>query len=267
MKQVRELTVQASSDSLADEDRQQIKLEVAQLKEQAIQIMNTSYAGRYVFGGFSTDEEPYQSQTVTIGDQEVELITFKGQYLGLDGAYSAAISDTDLENFYTANSGNIYQNLGKEKINYNIGYGNQITVNVEGQDITGYQSSGNIFQTFDKLLLGLDGAASYKTVVTDPAVSVETGDLELTNILDDIDNDLDRIQGVRSDLGARTSYAEITKDRLSKDLITYTELMSNNEDVDIAEVSTELSTAEYVYEASLSIGAKVIGKSLIDFLS
>jgi flagellar hook-associated protein 3 FlgL len=99
------------------------------------------------------------------------------------------------------------------------------------------------------------------------AVTVKTNTFTLDEELTDLDNDFDRLLAARADLGACTNYLTMTKDRLSNDYNTYTKLMSNNEDVDVAEASTNVSTAQYVYEASLSVGAKVISKSLVDYIS
>lgn len=268
VKQIRDYTVQASSDTLTDENKQEIKSNVEQLKEQAIQIMNTSYAGRYVFGGYVTDEETYAqaSSSTTVGDK----VTFKGLYMNLGGPMSSSLSDTEISDFCTENIDKMYEDSSAQSIKYNIGYGNQITVNVEGQDVIGQGNGSNLFDSIDRLLLGLDGETSYKTatISKNPTnVTVETKDFDLDEILSDLDDDFDRLLTARSDLGARTKYLTMTKDRLSNDYNTYTKLMSSNEDVDVAEASAAVSTAQYVYEASLSVGAKVISKSLVDYIS
>ena len=62
---VRELTVQASSDTTSAEGRQSIAKEVRQLQRQLVQLGNTEVAGQAVFGGTKTDVTPY---TITAGD-------------------------------------------------------------------------------------------------------------------------------------------------------------------------------------------------------
>ena len=39
--------------------------------------MNSTSAGRYIFGGYSTSEAPYEVVSTDIGD----TVTFKGDYL------------------------------------------------------------------------------------------------------------------------------------------------------------------------------------------
>ncbi len=268
IKQLRDLTSQASAETKSESDLAAIREEVIQLKEQAIDIMNTSYAGRYVFGGFVTDKAPYEVTSTTLGDK----VMFKEGYLSLGSPVSGLVDDADIIAFCQANAAQMYESGGAQEINYNIGFGGQLAVNVEGQDVIGTGVGTNLFDTIDKLLLGLDGETSYKTAEIDnsgtPAtVTVTSHDLNLDELLDTLDTDYDRVLTTRADLGARMNYVNMSKTRLANDLTTYTTLMSNNEDVDVAEASMELSTAQYVYQATLSVSSKVIGKSLVDYLS
>ena len=62
---VRELTIQASSDTTSAEGRQSIAKEVRQLQRQLVQLSNTEVAGQAIFGGTKTDVQPF---TITSGD-------------------------------------------------------------------------------------------------------------------------------------------------------------------------------------------------------
>ncbi|MFZ1762535.1 MAG: flagellar hook-associated protein FlgL, partial [Nitrospira sp.] len=62
---VRELTIQASSDTTSAEGRQSIAKEVRQLQRQLVQLGNTEVAGQAIFGGTKTDVQPF---TITSGD-------------------------------------------------------------------------------------------------------------------------------------------------------------------------------------------------------
>ncbi len=56
------------------------------------------------------------------------------------------------------------------------------------------------------------------------------------------------------------------KDRLEQQFLTMDELKSKNEDTDIPTAATEYNAMEDVYDASLSVTAKIVQKSLLDFL-
>jgi flagellar hook-associated protein 3 FlgL len=263
IQQIRELTVKASSDTMTGEDLADIQTQIVELRDEAIQIMNTSYAGRYVFAGYSTGEEPYKLVTTDVGD----TVMFKGEYLSLGGVVTADTEDDTIVAFCEANTE--YEASGTETIKYNIGFNTDITVNIEGQDVIG-QGSTNLFDTLAKLILALDGETSYKTaeVADDGTVTVATNTIDsIDDLLTDLDTDYDRLLTTQATLGARMDSVSRAAERLSTDYTTYTTLMSNNEDVDVSEASTEVASAEYVYEASLSVGAKVITKTLVDYLA
>lgn len=56
LQKLRELAVQASSDTYGEDERENIKQEVEQLKEHLISIANTNVNDKYIFNGTSTDE-------------------------------------------------------------------------------------------------------------------------------------------------------------------------------------------------------------------
>lgn len=264
--QVRDKTVQASTGTLSDSDLEAIKQEVQQLKKTAIQIMNTSYAGRYVFGGYATDKEPYAESSIMVGSETVDKVTFKGQIMNLGGPVSTSVDSTAYTAAYATNESSMYQSNGtKQSMKYNVGFGNQVTVNVEGQDVVGEGTGSNLFDTFDKLLVGLSGESSYQTV--DSSGAIQTTTFSLSDVLGNLDTDLNRLSAITSNLGTRERAADLAANRLSSDDIVYTKLMSKNEDVDIAQATTDVSTAQTVYEASLTAAAKAITKSLLDYIS
>lgn len=115
------------------------------------------------------------------------------------------------------------------------------------------------------------GTSSTKSKMIDDfdqlIAAFDTGDhLTIGNLLANIDVDINNVLRIRADIGARTNRVELTNNRLESDNISFTKLMSENEDVDMAETIMNLQNEENVYKASLSGGARVIQPSLIDFL-
>lgn len=143
-----------------------------------------------------------------------------------------------------------------EMINFEIGMGDDIHVNVTGSDLFNHEinavagDKSSIIQTFDNII-----------------AAMTAGDHEAVgDNLAQIDADFNNILRVRSGVGARMNRLELTLNRLGDDTVNFTKLMSKNEDVDMAEAIMNLLNEENVYKASLSAGAKVIQPSLIDFL-
>ena len=88
----------------------------------------------------------------------------------------------------------------------------------------------------------------------------------ISNLLTNIDNDMNNILRVRADVGARSNRIDLTSNRLDSDNINFTKLMSTNEDVDMVDAIMNLKNEENVYKASLSGGARIIQPTLLDFL-
>lgn len=425
--QVKTLATQASSTgTMTDEDRAGIKTNIETLETQAISIMNTDYSGRYIFGGYSTNEAPYKSVTTAIGDS----VTYKGDYVSLGGVVSSDVSDEDIKAFYTKNAGSLYestptlntvaantktasdamttavttyggtttltdaaglaktasdaatlaaaaaptdtnlaatattaktlsdtlaaavtasggtttltaaaataQNMsdtlagavtaggatttltaaiktaqtasdtataaavadptntalaqaadtaknlsdtlssankmyggtGDQDINYNIGFDSTVTVNTQGQDVVGEGAGSNLFDTFAKLKLALDGDTTYKSASVDSkgTVTVTTNSLSISDLLTTLTTDASRLQVTQATLGARMNKVTTATNSLGDAYTAYKSLMSSNEDVDTASAISEQSSAEYCYESALSVGAKAISKTLIDYI-
>ena len=270
VQKARDLTVEASG-TLTDSDKTDIAAEISQIKSSALETLNSTYAGRYIFGGYLTNEAPYAEKSITVGSATLSTITFKGQYLSLGGAVGTSVDATELSSFYNnAKTNNeIYTSVAAQNIKYSTGYSSETAVNVEGQNLTG-TGVVSLFVSLDKLLLCLNGATQYQTVDSSGTVSAKTVSLSdstsTDSVLSDIDKNLSLISMATADLGARMNYVDTCTSRLANDYMTYTGLLSSVEDVDISKASVEESTAQTVYDASLTVGAKVISTTLVDYL-
>jgi flagellar hook-associated protein 3 FlgL len=110
---VRELAVQARSDTTSAQGRATIAQEVRQLHRQLIQLANTEVSGQPVFAGTKTDAPPFvlgvgdavsyqgnsESQSIAVGPGQTTQIVLPG-----DQVFTGATTNifTDLANFLTA---------------------------------------------------------------------------------------------------------------------------------------------------------------------
>ena len=69
-----------------------------------------------------------------------------------------------------------------------------------------------------------------------------------------------------SDIGARLIRLSLNEERLTTQKLNVEDLKSQNEEIEQEEVAVEWAAAEAVYDASLATAAKVVQKSLLDFL-
>jgi flagellar hook-associated protein 3 FlgL len=225
-----ELTVDAANGTKkSPEDLQKIKEEIDQLREHLVQIANTAYAGRHVFSGYKTDK-PLLDEN---GNYNTEGLPFKDS----------------------------------EVFEYNVGVSERVKVNTVGVKV------------FGKGDAKVDTNGEYKGDVTsgdkpylisvfdDLSEALDGGDVDkIQSALTNIKNSHEQVLGVRAEVGAKMNRLELTEKKLGVQVNSVKELLSYNEDVDIAEITMHISTAENVYVSSLMIGAKVIQPTLVQFL-
>ncbi len=84
--------------------------------------------------------------------------------------------------------------------------------------------------------------------------------------LGDIDLALENILRYRSEIGARTNRLDNHEKRIAFDKTFMTELLANNEGVDLAEAVMNLKWLESVHNYALNVGARIIRPTLLDFL-
>ncbi len=84
--------------------------------------------------------------------------------------------------------------------------------------------------------------------------------------LSGLDTNLDALNGVRADIGARTNRLTVAQSRLSAIEENTTQQLSDTEDADVAKTMIDYSTQQAAYNAALRAGASIVQNSLLDFL-
>ncbi len=90
--------------------------------------------------------------------------------------------------------------------------------------------------------------------------------IDLSGLLGKIDKHTDTLSAERSELGARYNRLEMIESRIDQQEVIATRVLSDNEDADIERVITDLTTQESIHRAALSVGARIIQPTLMDFL-
>ncbi len=327
VQKTRELTVEGANGTLTPGDTQKINEEIKQLRSQLLHLGNSTYAGRYVFSGYKTDQKLLDETTgnfvinvansenikfeIGVGD-DIE-INVPGGDLFDNGGRGVTTGNADV-NFtavplvitapndtlnvdvdgdtYTVSIAGSYNDINALAlaVQTQINGGKQaatagVTVTAAGNRLqftsgsTGKASHVNINASASASAASLGVTTTTQTVGTsgqkgkliddfDKLVAAfDLGDhTAISNLLGNLDDDMNNILRIRADIGARTNRVELTNNRLDSDEISFTKLMSDNEDVDMAETIMNLQNEENVYKASLSGGARIIQPSLIDFL-
>lgn len=95
---------------------------------------------------------------------------------------------------------------------------------------------------------------------------IKDGTVEYGDAIGTIDTQMNALLTTRANIGARQNRVELMDNRLESQEIIATEQMSKNEDVDYEIAITELITQESIHSAALSVGARIIQPTLVDFL-
>jgi flagellar hook-associated protein 3 FlgL len=136
-------------------------------------------------------------------------------------------------------------------IEYEVGDGITIPVNTSGVAIFGKSTDAdNAFAILQNLSAALKSG----------------NQTAIQNSIGLIDSRMTQIQSARSDVGARQNRLELISNRLKDEETNLQSLLSDTQDANIAEVITNLKTAENVQQASLAAGARILIPTLVDFL-
>ncbi|OZQ63763.1 flagellar biosynthesis protein FlgL [Paenibacillus sp. VTT E-133280] len=217
VQKIRELTVKASTGTNPQSALDSINSEVMQLKEQLVDIANSTLNGKYIFNGEQYNTKPYDFAK------------------GADGTY-------DVSKPITTDTGQIQFIVGEDV---------RMPISTTGNDVFGKTGDAdNLFAIINNLSVGL-----------------KAGDLKaVSGQLDIIDTRMETILSARSEIGAKTNRVELMQDRLSDLNINLTDLQAKTEDADYEGLIMNSKIQENIYNASLSVGAKIISTTLVDFI-
>ena len=178
----------------------------------------------------------------------------------------------------------------KQSIEYDVGYNQKIEVNTTAEEVfnhnldrdvddlvTALASLEKIESTrtdLKKVLSGLDeGTEDYKKV----QIKLEAADKAFSYIRENIHDlmqhtitstqqYLDDTNVAITDNGTRESRLDLISNRLMDQQTTFKTLQSENEDVDIADVTIQLTSTKLTYDAALMATGKIMQTSLMNYI-
>lgn len=130
-----------------------------------------------------------------------------------------------------------------------VGPGQTMQVSVTGPELLG-RGEENLYVMLDSLHAALVSGA--KEVINDHVTRLQDAQ--------------SRFLSLQAQVGAKLSRLDTLSARYDENILNYTKMKSDAEDADLAEVITNYSTAQTVYNAALSAGSEIIQTSLLDFL-
>lgn len=138
-------------------------------------------------------------------------------------------------------------------VKFQVGSSLSLEISVNGKALFGVTStpdSVGMFQTLDDLKKALSESDIN-------GIQKGIGDLEFQ---------VDNVVNYRAQLGARQNRMESLYQQLDTTALNLTQSLSDIMDADIAKTLVDFKSQENVYQAALSVGAKIIQPSLVDFM-
>jgi flagellar hook-associated protein 3 FlgL len=235
MSRVKELVVSADGTKPADA-MHAIGQEIDGLIDAAIAIGNSQIGDRYIFSGQMDKTQPLTRKTITdpLTNQPVEVVVYNGDDNKISMPSKAGLVDPTQDSV----------NLTGIKA-----FGPASVIATTPPTIT-LQSLNQLLEIKNELMKAT------------PDVSW-LGSTGLQYVADSHDYMLQ----AQTELGARSSSYTMIQNMLEASNVTITDYLSVNEDLDISKAIIDFKNSESVYNAALSVGSKIMPKSLVDFLN
>ncbi len=214
----------------SDEEFKAIQAEINEKIKEIADVMNTTYGGKYMFGGTNVDEPP-----ITMENKD-GVVTLKINPNSNMGDLRADISD-GINIDYNISAGEIFN--GKDN---------------NGKSIDFLEEINNVSKLMDKITNGTDDEKS------------KAKEQLLGTTKDNIDNLYNHALDERTSLGVRVSTAEKVKELNEENILNMKGVLSLDQDVNQVEKFIELKSAELVYQASIKVGTTLMQPTILDYL-
>lgn len=246
VQRVRELSVEAANDTYEQSSRDAIATEITELIDEVVGISNSRVGNRYIFGGYETTEAPF---TLYDGENDFAVSGPGPDLVDVNGNTRTDINASNATVVrYDGDSGRLQVEIDENVIT---------SYNISGQEM--FVDGIDVFET----LINMRDNIYKGDVVLDndgDGTSMEDG-------IDKIEQVINKLLRYRSEVGAKLHRMEQAHEKLETQNINITDLLSKTEDTDVTEAIMDLKVQESVQRMSLSVGARVIQPTLIDFLS
>ena len=239
----RTLMVSAGNAAYGTDERNAIANEVNERIGELSQILNTSFDGKYIFGGTKTTSTPVNVVQDNNGNNKLVFVDKNGQELELNS-----------DDKYTLNQ----LNMINSKLTSEISQGVSIEYNINSMELLVFKDSdGNTQNTMNLL----------SDIITNLTSSDDTDTEKITGEnLNDLDKVIQNVLKARAEVGAKQNRMESAEAKNEEANLNMTDILSKTEDIDFTEKMIQYSTAQTVYQAALQVSAKILPSTLLDYL-
>lgn len=240
---MRELLVSSGNGAYGEDEKKAIRDEINQKVSELGQILNSNFDGKYIFAGTRATTKPI------IVENKADKTTLN--YNGRSGAKLdlTKVSDKDEAKM-----------LG-EKLTAEISQGVVLEYNITAKDLLQFTVKGtggnpdkdiDVKEVLDKII----------THLNDP----KAGTNELNEDLQNIDDAVENLLKLRSEVGAKQNRMESARNKNKEQNFNLTQILSKTEDIDVSEKYMQYAVMQSVYLASLQTSSKILQPTLMDYL-
>ncbi|MED3624004.1 flagellar hook-associated protein FlgL [Neobacillus thermocopriae] len=194
-----------------------------------------------------------ENERKAIAEEINQLKEHLGEIANTQMAGRYLFAGTDVKNppYRMDDSGTekVFLSKNEGKLELQVGPNNHVQINVPGVQVFNHDGNGGVFNVL-------------KNIVTE----FQSENSQSSDLLSELDQQLDHVLQIRADLGARMNRMELSTTRLEGLELSAVSMLSKEEDADITRVIIDLKAQENVHRAALSAGARMIQPSLVDFL-
>lgn len=244
LQRFRELMVSAGNAAYGSDEKTAIRDELNEKVNEITQILNSSFDGKYIFGGTKVSSKPVSSsRNIDTGNNSMNLSGEEGEILLLDNL------DESVQNQI---------NMINQKLNVEVSQGVTMEYSVSATDLLLFKDKNGVNVNVMDLL---------KNITDDIASPDSDKSSKITNeYLKTMDETITNLLKIRAEVGAKQNRMDSAADQNDEQNFNLTDILSQTEDIDVAEKNIEATVAQSVYMASLQVSAKIIQPSLLDFL-
>ncbi len=226
MHRIRDLMIASANDTVGPEEMEINKQEMISEIENIVDSLNATYDGRYVFGGQNTDIPPFEIVKAENGD--IESIKYHGTP----------------------------DNLPRE-----ISNGVRVQLTTDGTIFNNSSADDDANNFIKDLMTAMN--ENNKEALSGTAA---TGEEAATGLLSRMDNHINNMIDTRAKIGTTANRLESVKERNEAENLQLREELSELQDIDVAEKYMEFSNQMLAYQASLSVGTKLLQTSILDYV-
>lgn len=177
---------------------------------------------------------------------------FGGRYVfaGMNTTEKPFVIDKDDAGEITGITYNNDKDTGHGNLSREIAPGVSVELNTDGRNFMNTNGSEDLGTFFSKALKALD----------------EDDTEELSNLLGRADQEIENIVSNRSKTGSIFNRLTATLERNDSEKLNLKTMLSENQDIDLAEKYMQFTMEKSAYQAALSMGTKILDTSILDYL-